>query len=115
MLWYVWYAGYHGFARWLPRSTSRLRAGRHLRAFFARRLLSSCGDDVNVERGADFGSGRHLRLGSRSGIGVAAELVGPVQIGDDVMMGPHVAIYTRNHETRDVLRPMREQGAGDIQ
>jgi maltose O-acetyltransferase len=111
----VWYLGYQGFARWLPESTAPLgTAARSIRGFFARRLLRSCGDNINVERCADFGSGRHVQLGSRSGLGVRARLVGPVLIGDDVMMGPDVTILTRNHAFADTSRPMRDQGAGEI-
>jgi len=43
-------------------------------------------------------------------LGVACEIDGPVTIGKYVMMGPEVAIYTRNHRHDDISVPMAQQG-----
>jgi maltose O-acetyltransferase len=69
------------------------------------------GTQVNIERGAYFGTGEQMSIGDHSGIGVNCQVVGPITIGRDVMMGPDVIILTQNHETRDLSRPMRGQGA----
>lgn len=105
------WAAYYVVARHLPRSFApgggvAMRARRAVTS----RLLDAVGPDVNVERGATFGSGSGIRLGARSGIGVNADLHGTITIGDDVMMGPRVTIYSRNHRTDDVTRPMNSQG-----
>lgn len=51
-------AAYYGFARYLPSSTSPkthwVKAIRHL---VCRPLFDSCGDNVNVEKGAYFAMG----------------------------------------------------------
>jgi len=51
-----------------------------------------------------------VQLGDRSGIGIYASIGGTTYIGNDVMMGPHCTIYTRNHKTDDVTTTMRGQG-----
>src|SRR5919202_797006 len=79
---------YLGFARhlpWSPRPGGAM--ARRLRGRLGRVMLDHCGDDVNIEHGAWFGSGRGIRLGDRAGIGMDALIVGPVDIGADVMMG----------------------------
>lgn len=78
----------------------------------AAHLLDSCGEFVNVERGASFGKGRGLSLGDGSGTGVRAYVQAPVSIGNNVMMGPDVLIYTTNHRFSDRSRPMLQQGHG---
>jgi len=98
----------------LPRSASRGgRAWRSLRLWNCRHLFPECGEGVNIERGAKFGSGRWVRIGDRSGIGVNAEILGPVRIGHDVMMAPDVLIMTQNHVIADTSLPMAKQGLTD--
>lgn len=82
-------------AKWLPESR-HMKIAKRLREFWARRIVSGMGTSVNVERGAVFTP--ELIIGSHSGIGINAELYGPVTIGDYVMMGPEVVVYTRNHK-----------------
>lgn len=95
----------------LPRSYAPGGAlGRMSRRWAASRMLDFAGSDINVERGATFGSGSGLRLGSRSGLGIDADLHGTITIGEDVMMGPRCTILTRDHEFSDVSKPMARQG-----
>lgn len=110
------YALYYGLAAKLPRSDSK--GGRFAAA--ARRraagvLLDRSGAEVNVEHRAYFGSGRHIELGDRSGIGVFCELHGPVTIGSDVMMGPYCMIIAMNHSFEDTMAPMNTQGFDEPQ
>ncbi|MEZ0491250.1 DapH/DapD/GlmU-related protein [Kineococcus sp. TBRC 1896] len=93
---------------WSPRPGGR--AARRLRALSARAMLDRCGDDVNVEHGAWFGSGKGIRLGDRSDIGMDALVIGPVHIGRDVMMGPRCILLASAHETAAVDVPMNQQG-----
>ncbi len=86
---------------------------RQLRFAAAKRLFRSCGADVNVEKGADFGFGDGISIGSRSGIGVDAWIRAEIEIGCDVMMGPRVIIYGRDHIFIDINKPMNQQGMGD--
>ncbi|MBO5067563.1 MAG: transferase, partial [Clostridia bacterium] len=55
-----------------------------------------------------------LIVGDRSGVGINANLHGPVIIGNDVMMGPECIIYTRNHEFSNTDIPMNQQGFSEI-
>ena len=82
-----------------------------IRRFLVRRIFDSCGRDVNVEHNAFLSSGRGITIGDRSGIGLNARIAGPLSIGDDVMMGPGVMIFTQNHRNDDLTVPMRLQTA----
>lgn len=77
--------------------------------FWAKRIISSLGDYANIEHGAIFGP--QVSVGNRSGIGVNCELYGPVTIGNDVMMGPDVVIYTSGHKFDRIDVPMMDQGS----
>ncbi len=106
------YVLYYFFARHLPSSSVpyNLGSGR-LRRFLCKRMFLSCGKNVNIEHGAFFGGGREIEIGNNSAIGLNARVSGPLSIGDDVMMGPGVNIYTQNHETENIYKPMRLQTA----
>ncbi len=103
---------YYFFARHLPSSSVpyNLGSGR-LRRFLCKRLFLSCGRNVNIEHGAFFGGGREIEIGDNSAVGLNARIAGPLSIGNDVMMGPGVNIYTQNHETENIYKPMRLQTA----
>ena len=98
----------------LPASHQKWSFGaKRLRAFCARHMPTSCGENVNVERHARFGRG--VTLGDRSGIGINASIGEQTHIGSDVMMGPDCVIYTRNHRFDRLDIPMREQGYGPVE
>lgn len=82
---------------------------RVIRSAVARKLFDSCGKDVNIEKGADFGRGREISIGDHSGIGINCKVRGPLSIGDNVMMGPEVIILTSIHKFDDVAVPMNHQ------
>ena len=95
-------------AAWLPIS-QRSRFAKAFRVFWGRRILKSAGKNINVEREATFGP--EVSLGDNSGIGIRCELYGPVSIGDNVMMGPEVVIYTSGHRHDRTDITMIEQGS----
>lgn len=100
---------YYSIAIHMPISFSKFSFGsRRLRAFCAALIMDQCGKDVNIEKGAVFGE--HIKLGSRSGIGIRAQIEDFVSIGSDVMMGPDCCIFTSNHCFSRLDIPMREQG-----
>ena len=84
---------------------------RRIRSFVGRYVFDSCGKHINIEKGADFGTGDGISIGDYSGLGIRCIVRGPLEIGKDVMMGPDVIIYTSNHETSRCDIPMRGQGA----
>lgn len=97
------------FARWLPASNSKYNFGqKKLRRFLMKHILDYVGEDVNIERGAK--CVYSVSIGDRSSIGINCEINGKTTIGNDVMMGPEVVIYTINHEFHDRKRTMIEQG-----
>lgn len=102
------YLGLTRHLPWSPRPGGQL--ARRLRALSARWMLDQCGEDVNVEHGAWFGSGKGISLGDRSDIGMDALVIGPVTIGRDVMMGPRCILLASAHETASVQVPMNQQG-----
>ena len=102
------------FAKWLPVSYTPIvgRYARFLRKLCGKVILKSCGRNVNIEKGAVFSS--FVSLGDNSGIGIEANLVGPVCIGENVMMGPNCTFYTRNHSFDRLDVPMCQQGFSEV-
>lgn len=104
-------AAYYGLLRHMPASTGPNGSfWKRLRFLCGRRLFLTCGDNVNIERGAYFGSGRTIRIGDNSGIGVNAIVPRGTTIGANVMMGPDVAIIAQNHRFSRLDVPMNSQG-----
>lgn len=87
------------------------RTCRFVRLACVRRLAIECGQHVNVEHGARVAFGQGLRIGDYSGLGVNCFVDGPVTIGRNVLMGPQVAIWRRNHAFGRSDVPIRAQGA----
>ncbi|MDW7775647.1 MAG: acyltransferase [Methanosarcinales archaeon] len=103
---------YYCFAYYLPEINS-FGLSKPIRAFFAKRILDECGDNVWIDQMAHFGDGCNRKLGNNSGIGRNAR-VGPfTNIGDNVMMSGDVKVITRNHEFKDIEIPMNLQGYSD--
>lgn len=104
-------AVYLGFARHLPWSTRPGgKAARRLRRLLAAGMLDNCGVAVNIEHGAWFGSGRGISVGDRSAIGMDALVIGPLIVGNDVMMGPRCTLISNNHAQSSTKIPMNKQG-----
>ena len=104
---------YYAFARFLPVSYSRIGGGisSSIRYWCCKNIFKEIGQNVNIERGAKFGSGKDIEIGDNSGIGINCELPNNIKIGKDVMMGPKCVFFeNRTHVISDISRPMREQG-----
>ena len=63
----------------------------------------ACGEAVNVEHGANFGSGRGIQLGDRSDLGMDCLVIGPLTIGNDVMMGPRCVLISSAHASPSTM------------
>lgn len=83
---------------------------RRMRSSVGKHLFDSCGKNINIEKGADFGKGDGIKIGDNSGLGINCYVRGPLEIGNDVMMGPDVMIFHADHvmSRRDIA--MRLQG-----
>ena len=99
---------YRLIAKHLPLSDGRFSFGsKKLRALCGRLALKHCGQNVNIEKGAQFAW--DLSLGDNSGVGVNALISPCVTIGNDVMMGPECMMFTSNHGMSDLTVPMWRQ------
>ena len=104
----IYFVLYKLTASWLPIS-QRMPVAKKMRTAWAKKIIASCGKDVNVEKNALFSP--ELKIGDHSGVGIDCEIYGPVTIGDYVMMGPEVVIYTSGHKFDQTDVPMMMQGS----
>lgn len=84
---------------------------RKLRSAVGKHLFDTCGSNINIEKGADFGSGKGIIIGDNSGLGINCKVRGPLEIGCNVMMGPDVVIMTNSHNFDRIDIPMNAQGS----
>ncbi|GEK57029.1 acyltransferase [Pseudoalteromonas espejiana] len=112
---------YHLTSPLLPTSYFRLNAygrsyhvsiGLKIRRFLCSKIITNCGNNINIEKFAKFNS--NISIGNNSGIGYKAQVGPQTHIGDNVMMGPEVVVYTRNHAIDRVDIPMCQQGFKEI-
>ncbi|MGE4283444.1 MAG: DapH/DapD/GlmU-related protein [Clostridia bacterium] len=102
---------YYFFARHLPASDSVYSFGaKSIRRFLCKSIFDSTGTGINIEHGVFFGNGTGISIGTDSGLGLNCRVQGPLFIGKNVMMGPDVLIYTRNHNIDRTDIPMIKQG-----
>lgn len=90
-----------------------IKIGLYYRRFLAKNILQDCGRNVNIERFAKFN--KNNSLGNNSGIGKQCSIAPFTKIGENVMMGPEVIMYSRNHNTESTEIPMCQQGFKDYQ
>lgn len=100
---------YNILAKHLPLSNSKFNFGaKKIRKFCGKLILNKCGNNINIEKGAQFHES--LSIGDNSGIGIRADIGRKVSIGENVMMGPDCMIFTSNHNYDRIDIPMCEQG-----
>lgn len=108
-----YYFTYHFLAKKLPISYNKFGGfSEKIRYFFGKKIVASCGVNVNFEKGAEFGS--DLVIGNNSGIGINCQISSGVSIGKNVMMAPEVVILTTSHNHESINIPMVEQGQCEI-
>lgn len=97
----------------MPLSDVKFSFGaKKIRRFLTKKIIVKMGNNVNIEKGAEFFNS--LEIGNNSGVGVNCMLSGKIIIGNDVMMGPEVYIYTFNHRFNRIDIPMWKQGHEEI-
>ena len=104
---------YYIFARHLPKSTVPIvgKMASRFRRRCCKKMFASCGDGLNVEQGAYFGSGKDVRVGTLVGIGKNFTLHNCLLTIDDyLMMGEDVMIIGGGHRFDDLGIPMGKQG-----
>ena len=107
---------YYGFLTYLPVSTFPVigKFCRKLRYLCCKHIFLYCGQNVNIERKAKFGSGLLVRIDDNSGIGVNCFVPSDINIGKNVMMGPNCYILHANHEIDRTDITMIDQGHTSI-
>ena len=109
---FICLVAYYSFAKHLPASTSSLTHwARKIRRTICHPIFDYCGENVNVEKGANFSTGGGIFIDSGSGLGVNCRVHGPLHIGKNVMMGPDVTILTHTHNIDRTDIPMGHQGS----
>ncbi len=77
------------------------------------------GDDVSIAKdsilfctGVIAQKGTGITIGNRTGIGARAFLAGQggISIGDDVITGPNIQVFSENHNFSDLSLTIKEQG-----
>ncbi|HHV59802.1 MAG TPA: acyltransferase [Clostridiaceae bacterium] len=112
IIYYICLFLYYFIARHLPGSDLPYSFGsKQIRGFLCRRIFRKAGRNINIEHGVFFASGMDIEIGDNSGLGLNARVTGPLKIGNDVMMGPDVMIFTQNHKNDRLDIPMRLQTA----
>jgi len=81
------------------------------RYWCCKHIFLRCGKNVNIERGASFGTGFELEIGDNSGLGRYCHVPSDIKIGSDVMMAPNVFVLDVNHAFDRIDIPMNCQGS----
>lgn len=79
-----------------------------IRKFLVFQFIDECGKNIVVKHNADISP--FIKVGDCSELGTRCMIHSNVTIGANVMMGPDVKIYSRNHVYASTEIPMRLQG-----
>lgn len=106
---------YYGFARHLPaQPLPGYKMGNKLRSWIGKKLFKSAGEDITIKHGAYFGDGKNIVMGKMSQLGINCKVENDLVMGDYVLMGPEVVIYSSMHAYSDIETPIMLQGAKEI-
>lgn len=78
-----------------------------LRRIFVKGFVSKCGAKIRVKQNADISM--FIEIGNYSELGTNCVIQSNTNIGDYVIMGPDVKIYTKNHGYEDLNTPIALQ------
>jgi maltose O-acetyltransferase len=79
-----------------------------IRSFLVKTYMKKCGKKPRVKSGAEISP--NATLGDYSELGTRCMIQADVHIGNNVIMGPDVKIYSRNHKFESLDKPIQEQG-----
>ena len=103
------YTLYKIIAQYLPMTDAIISLGsRYIRGSLVKGFIIYAGKNINIQRRANIA--RRITIGDYSGIGAYSVIQGNVTIGEHVMMGPEVYIYTQNHRHDSIDKTMDSQG-----
>lgn len=84
-----------------------------LRSRLVKAYLKKCGERPRVKSGAEISP--NATLGNHSELGTRCLVQANVNIGDHVIMGPDIKIYSRNHRYERLDVPIQQQGKHYLQ
>lgn len=86
--------------------------GTRLRRWGFRRFLGACGRQPVFMQHVVLNSPRRIRIGDHVAVNRYTQMqgAGGITIGNNVLIGPAVLIWSSNHVFADPTRPIREQG-----
>lgn len=79
-----------------------------LRNWLVKSFVNSCGKNIRVKHNADISP--NIWIGNESELGTRCMIQGNISIGSNVIMGPDVKIYARNHKYERIDIPIQKQG-----
>lgn len=79
-----------------------------VRSWIVRNYLKKCGKSPRVKKGAEISP--NATLGDYSELGTRSMIQANVHIGNHVIMGPDIKIYSRNHNYDSLETPIHKQG-----
>ncbi len=87
-------------------------AGQMIRARFIPRYFAEAGQNIIIHEGVRFRTVHRLKVGNDCQLGVENFLQagGGITLGDRVMLGPGVKIWSVNHNFDDLDTPINQQG-----
>lgn len=103
---------YYAIIRHLPSRNSPDSVIVAIRRMTCSFVFKRIGKKVNIQKGVYFGKGDKISIGDFSGIGEDSILgqTDEIRIGNNVLTGPQLMIFTQNHNFHDRTRLIREQG-----
>ena len=107
---------YYAFARHLPQQPlPGYKFGNWLRSWICSKLFKKTGKNITIKHGAYFGDGRDIIMGDYSQLGINCKVENDLVMGEYVLMGPEVVIYSSMHAYDELDTPIMMQGAKEIQ
>lgn len=103
---------YYGFARYLPyQPLPGYKFSNWIRSEIGKKLFKKTGENITIKHGAYFGDGSKIVMGEYSQLGIDCKVENDLIMGDYVLMGPEVIIYSSMHEYNNLEIPIMMSGA----
>jgi acetyltransferase-like isoleucine patch superfamily enzyme len=104
-------SGRYAIAQWMFRNVPR-EYGVEIRRRAYRRYFGKMGEGVRIHEGVRIVQGEKLFLGDFTHIGIdnMLQAAGGIEIGEHVVLGPNVKIWSINHRFDDIDTPVMDQG-----
>ncbi len=95
----LWLLLYYGLAQHLPATYSPSFFTTRFRGFLCKKIFAHAGTGINIRKRIYFGMGHRISIGDYSGIGDDSILGqdAEIVIGNHVLIGPQLMVYTSNH------------------